>query len=160
MLSALSAHTARRARFASAARRFNLTAPTTSLAISTSATPPSTSASASLTFWQHTPTAPERDLAQRDLRALMALRVRAQRDAPARKRFLHPAQIALESVELEDERGRVHFGERHADRGGKIARHGVAFTPKRRPSIPPARCRKRSTLRLRRPCRRSRPRRR
>ena len=57
-LPASSAHTAMRARFASAARRFSFVAPTTSFAISTSGTPPSTIASASLTFWQHTPTAP------------------------------------------------------------------------------------------------------
>ena len=43
---------------ASAARRASLRDPTTSFAISTSPTPPATIASASLTFWQHTPTAP------------------------------------------------------------------------------------------------------
>src|SRR5438552_4101283 len=46
------------ARLASAASRATLGAPTTSLLTSTSLMPPSTSASASATFWQHTPTAP------------------------------------------------------------------------------------------------------
>src|SRR6266404_2635352 len=47
-----------RASRASAASRAHLCAPAISLLTSTSATPPCTIASASLTFWQHTPTAP------------------------------------------------------------------------------------------------------
>jgi len=46
------------ARRDSAARRSILRAPTISLLTSTSPMPPSTMASASDTFWQHTPTAP------------------------------------------------------------------------------------------------------
>src|SRR5687768_6001103 len=53
-----STHTPIRARRESAARRSILRAPTTSLLMRMSSTPPSTSASASDTFWQQTPTAP------------------------------------------------------------------------------------------------------
>ncbi len=53
-----STHTPIVARLAKAASRASLAAPATSLVTSTSPTPPSTRASASDTFWQHTPTAP------------------------------------------------------------------------------------------------------
>ena len=54
----LSTATITRACRASAARRSSLRAPTTSFDTYTSGTPPSTIASASDTFWQHSPTAP------------------------------------------------------------------------------------------------------
>ena len=57
-LRAWSTHTPIRARRASAASRRCLAASTTWFDSSTSLTPPSTSATASFTFWLHTPTAP------------------------------------------------------------------------------------------------------
>ena len=57
-LSASSTHTPILAWRASAASRSSLAAPATSLETSTSAMPPATITSASDTFWQHTPTAP------------------------------------------------------------------------------------------------------
>ena len=57
-LPASSTHTPTFASRASAARRSSFRRPTTWLLTSTSVTPACTSACASLTFWQHTPTAP------------------------------------------------------------------------------------------------------
>ncbi len=58
MLAGWSTATPSRARVASAASRSSLAPPQISLVTSTSPTPPSTMISASLTFWQQTPTAP------------------------------------------------------------------------------------------------------
>ena len=99
-------------------------APTTSFAISTSLTPPATSASASLTFWHAHADRAKRDLAQRDLRAFVAFGVRPQAYVPAAQRFGQALQIALERVELEDQARGVDFGERHADFGGGTESHG------------------------------------
>jgi hypothetical protein len=54
---------------------------------------------------------PERDLAHRDLRALVAFGVRPNFHRSPCKRFRQPAQIALEWIELEDEGGRIDIGE-------------------------------------------------
>ena len=66
---------------------------------------------------------PAGDLRERDVRALVALRVRPDLDVRARQRGVQPVEVALERVEIEDERGRVHFGEGHADFGGNIGGH-------------------------------------
>ena len=44
------------------------------------------------------------ELRERDLRALVRLRVRAQRDAGAAHRVRHQVEVALERVEVDDER--------------------------------------------------------
>ena len=93
--------------------------PTTSLLTSTSRTPPRTSASASPTFWQHWPTAPARDLLARDDRALVGLGVRPQPHAGRARERRHLLEVALERVEIDDERGRVDVVEPAPDLGGR-----------------------------------------
>jgi hypothetical protein len=57
----------------------------------------------------------QRYLAQRDLGALVAFRVRPQADVAAPQRIGQALQIALERIELEHETGRVDLGQRRAD---------------------------------------------
>ena len=66
----------------------------------------------------------ERDLAQRDLRALVTLRVRAHGDLVAAQRFAQAFQIAVERIELEDQGRRVDFRERHPDGSRRKSGHG------------------------------------
>ncbi len=108
-----------RARRESAARRSILRAPTTSLLMRMSSTPPSTSASASDTFWQQTPTAPAcicRRAMSGHLCVLAWVRTRTR---PATARFKR-REIALEGVQVEDERRGVDVRQALADVSGLL----------------------------------------
>ena len=61
---------------------------------------------------------PALDLQLGDRGALVRLRVRAQRDARAVRRVRHQVEVALEGVEVDDERGRVDVVDGVADAGG------------------------------------------
>ena len=60
------------------------------------------------------------DLRVRDVRALVRLRVRAQRDAAAAHGVGHQVEVALERVEVDDERRRVDVLDGVAGTGGKV----------------------------------------
>jgi hypothetical protein len=60
----------------------------------------------------------ERDLLQRDRRALVRLGVRAQAHAGPRREIRQLPQVVLERFELDDQRGRVDLVDRRADAGG------------------------------------------
>jgi len=64
-----------------------------------------------------------RNLPLCDIRALVALRVRPQPDSFARERRVHAVEVALERIEVEDQRRRIHFRQGHADSSGKISAH-------------------------------------
>ena len=88
-------------------------------------TPPSTMASASETFWQHTPIGAMRHLPQGDFRALVRFGVRAHAHLEAGQRLVQAIEIALESVQVQQQGGRVDFSKRLAGAGGrgKVGRH-------------------------------------
>ena len=65
----------------------------------------------------------ELDLLQRDDRAFVGLGVRPQPDAGAGDALGQAAQIALERVEIDDQRRGVDLVERHADLGGRAGGH-------------------------------------
>ena len=58
------------------------------------------------------------DLQVRDVGALVRLRVWTERDARAARRVGHQVEVALEGVEVDDERGRVDVVDGVADAGG------------------------------------------
>ena len=62
--------------------------------------------------WAAPETAALRDLALRDVDTFVGLGMRAQRDAPARRQRRHRRDIAVERLDIEDERGRVEVGAR------------------------------------------------
>ena len=68
---------------------------------------------------------PVRHLPQGDLRALVRFGVRSHPHLESRQRLVHAVEIAFEGVEIQQERGRVHFGKRLARPGGrsKVGRH-------------------------------------
>ena len=68
----------------------------------------------------------QRDLLLGDLRTFVTLRMRTQFDRQALERIRQALQIALERVEIEQQAGRVDFGQRHADRGGRTKTHLAA----------------------------------
>ena len=86
-------------------------------------TPPSTSASASLTFWQQTPTAPRAIWREGDLGALWLFacgRSAHPRTAQASRRA---PEVALEGIEVEEEGRRVDASSsRHPHPGGRRCR--------------------------------------
>ena len=57
-----------------------------------------------ITFWQQMPTAPRRYLPLRDFRTLVRLGVRPQRHAGTAHRVGHEFQVALERIEVDDQR--------------------------------------------------------
>jgi len=56
-------------------------------------------------------------------RSRISAGVRSDPDLPALERSVHAIQIALERVEVEDQRRRIYFRQRHADFGGTIDTH-------------------------------------
>ncbi len=80
-----------------------------------------------------------RDLRLRDVRALVRLRVRPQRDAGAAHGVRHQVEVALEGVEVDDERGRVDVGGSVADAGGKTLHARIVPRPgvRKRPTASP-----------------------
>ena len=70
---------------------------------------------------------PRGDLRPGDLGALVALRVRAQAHAAALHRVRHALEVALEGIQIENERGRVDFVEGDPDGGLRGRRHGAAI---------------------------------
>ena len=71
----------------------------------------------------------ESDLAQRDLRAFVALGMRPQHDPAAGDRFPELLQIVLEGVEVEDQRRCIDLSQGHARLRGKNARHYAVLGP-------------------------------
>ena len=65
----------------------------------------------------------ELDLLQRDDRAFMRLGVRPQPHPAARRPARQALQIALERVEIDDQRRGIDLVERHADLGGRAGGH-------------------------------------
>ena len=59
-----------------------------------------------------------RDLHQRDRRALVRLRMRTQAHAGGPRELGHPLHVALQRVEIDDQRRRVDVVDRRADAGG------------------------------------------
>ena len=68
----------------------------------------------------------ERQLAVRNFRALVTLRMWSQLDIATGERRRQQAQITLKGVEIEDQTGRIDFGKRHANCGGGTKTHGWA----------------------------------
>ena len=97
---------------ASAASRRNLRSPTTWLLTRMSFTPPRTSASASPTFCTHWPDGAVRDLPQRDRGRFVRLGVRAHAHAGRARELGHLRDVAVERVEVDDERRRVDVCDR------------------------------------------------
>jgi len=61
----------------------------------------------------------------------VALRVRAQAHAATLHRVRHAQEVALERIQIENERGRIDFVEGDSDRGGRSERHGAAILARR-----------------------------
>ena len=80
--------------------------------------PPSTITSASDTFWQHTPTAPSAICFAAMTGDLWVLAWARRRTPDLGREVRHALQVALEGVEIDEERRRVHLRERHAGGGG------------------------------------------
>ena len=62
---------------------------------------------------------PARHLPQCDFRTFMRFCVRAHANAGIDKRLVEPVEVAFKRIEVEQERGRVDFGEGHALAGGR-----------------------------------------
>src|SRR5262249_4111367 len=71
-----------------------------------------------------------RDLPLRDLGALVALRVRAQSRRALLHHLRHACDVALERVQVDDERRRVDLFEGDSEARGGDARHGAAILAK------------------------------
>ena len=69
--------------------------------------PPATITSASDTFWQHTPTAPNAICLAAMIGDLCVLECGTQAHAGLAREARHALEIALEGVEIDEERGRV-----------------------------------------------------
>ena len=65
-------------------------------------------------------------LDQRDLRALVALRMGPDANVAAGERAIQGVEVVLEGVEIEQQGGRVDFVERHAGAGGRGQGHGIS----------------------------------
>ena len=96
---------------ASAARRRNLRSPTTWLLTRMSFTPPRTSASASPTFCTHWPTAPCAICRSAIGGRFVRLGVRAHAHAGRARELRHFRDVAVESVEIDDQRRRIDVGD-------------------------------------------------
>ena len=83
--------------------------------------PAATNASASPTFWQQMPTAPRSICASAMSGHLCAFAVRAQRDARAAHGVRHQVEVALERVEVDDERRSVDVVDGVAGAGGQAS---------------------------------------
>ncbi len=74
------------------------------------------------------------DLGMRDVRALVRLRVRAQRNAGAAHGVRHQVEVALERVQVDDERRGVDVVDRVAGTGGKALHQAHRNLPIARPA--------------------------
>ena len=121
-----------------AARRRALAVPTTSLLMWMSVMPACEKGQRLARLLAADATGAARDLRQGDRRALVRLGMRPQCDAGGSGSALHPRQVAIEGIEVQQQRGRVHRSQRVARSGrkrpaeigepgwigGEIRRHG------------------------------------